>query len=116
MLRSPPGFVESNAGDPVVGIPSNPWGRKWQGRKRRDKIWNTFSVPSGKSCSVMPTVQSRIVIGNAVSENRVGINATVAPIHCRLHNGSAECTKVKVQTLYVFLVYGTMPTCKARNR
>ena len=62
------------------GIPSNPWGRKWQGRKRRDKIWNTFSVPSGTSCSGMLTLQSRIVIGNAVWENRVGINAAVTPI------------------------------------
>ena len=34
----------------------------------------------------------------------------------RDHNGSAKFPEMKVQGLYVFLVNGTVPTCKARNR
>ena len=34
----------------------------------------------------------------------------------RANNGSAEFPKMKAQGLYVFLVNGTVPTCKACNR
>ena len=91
-------------------VPSDEWD-VWQceppvSNMKQNKFGTNseFRDANRTCCSFVPSVQDFMPFECPVNVRR------------RANNGSAEFPKMKVQGLYVFLVNGTVPTCKACNR
>ena len=87
---------------------------EWEVWQCEQPVSNTHHSKFGTN-SVFLRCQQNVLHARSKCANLMPFKCPVN-VRGRPHDGSAEFTKVEIQSLYMFLVNGTMPTCKTGNR